>query len=301
MKHKTIQNKKIFEEKLQEEICNFNPQVFNTYEAHESGRTRENTMENTNNNSNALNNNSLIKDSIFNTKSKKKGLNRSSSREREKGKKSSRKSSKNSLRDSNSMNEPQAQSSILTLVDSLKEKIEFYENEMRNLIDEKIQMQMTINNLQIQQMKMSSNNSKNLKSKNNSVNTINKSALISENNKVLRISHESFFDLQNQSRNEEKSVTGKHIKNSNTQNKSINADSYNYNKLNESAHETKTKRKNSKSSSLNNNNNNLDNELILNNYQENITRQKRLLESNNSILDETINVNTIKEFGKKFF
>lgn len=38
---------------------------------------------------------------------------------------------------------------IMELIDSLKDKISLYENEIKNLIEEKVQMQLTINNLQL--------------------------------------------------------------------------------------------------------------------------------------------------------
>jgi hypothetical protein len=44
----------------------------------------------------------------------------------------------------------QKDSSLLEIVSSLKDKLQIYEEEIRSLLDEKVQMQVTINNLQIQ-------------------------------------------------------------------------------------------------------------------------------------------------------
>lgn len=338
MKHKTIQTNKVYEEKLNEELCNFNPQSFHSSDALETGRTRE-TMENTAANISHTNyTNSLNKETIFGVSSKSKNLtnnnntndkytnnnsnlNKSSSREREKVRKSSRKSSKNSFRDSGCNLDPvpaaaAAQSPLLSLVDSLKEKLEFYENEVKSLIDEKITMQMTINNLQMQQMRKSTNNSRNsAKSKDTTVNNINKSALISDNNKALRISHESVFDLHNNSRtNEEKQVcnnNGNKISESG-KNKLLTVD-YNFNSHNNNNHNINENnfnksfnnfdsRKNSNALSTLNNDNclvNFDKDSLLINHQDNLRRQKKLLETNKSILEDTINVQNIKDFGRQ--
>lgn len=319
MKHRTIQTNKVYEEKLNEELCNFNPQSFHSLDVPETGRTRE-TMENT---ANLSHTNSLIKETIFSVSSKSKNftnninngnLNRSSSREREKGRKTSRKSSKNSLRDSAFNLEPSAtmQSPLLSLVDSLKEKIEFYESEVKSLVDEKITMQMTINNLQIQQMRKSTNNSRNSgRSKDNTINNINKSALISENNKGLRISHESVFDLQNNSGiNEEKLSCCNNVNNllsgvnnnkNDAKNKllSVGCNFNNGNNINKSFNNDVNTRKNSNVVSVSNNCLiNTDKDSLFNNHQDNISRQKKLLENNNSILEDTINVQNMKDFGE---
>jgi hypothetical protein len=148
----------------------------------------------------------ITETSIFKDKEKEKDKfskrKNSSSMEKDKEKRrSSRKNSKNSIKDS-SFNKENPQSPLLALIESLKEKLKFYENETRSLVDEKIQMQMTINNLQIQQMKKTS---RNLKSKENTINTTsnNNNSNISKekerefDNKILRISQESIFDVNN--------------------------------------------------------------------------------------------------------
>jgi hypothetical protein len=329
MKHKTIQTNKAYEEKLNDELCNFNPQSLNSSDFPESVRTKE-TMENTANLSHTNYTNSLNKETIFNVSTRTKAtnnnnnnsnLNKSSSRER---KKTSRKSYRNSFHNSALNLEPlPTQSPLISLVASLKDKIEFYENECKSLIDEKIQMQMTINNLQMQQMRKSTTNSRNSgRSKDITVNNINKSALLSENNKVLRISHESVFELQNNSRNEEKfgsdnvnnllsGMNNNNInnnnnsKNDNGKNKNLNVDyncnNNNGNNNNRSFNDVNT-RKNSNANRVSNNNNlgSFDKDSFLNNHhQDNLSRQKKLLETNNYILEDTINVQNIKDFGKQ--
>lgn len=329
MKHKTIQKKKVYEENLNEELCNFNPQSFNSSDAPESLRNKE-TMENSINNYS----NSLNKETIFSISTRKNNTtnpnnnnnnnnsNKSSSRERKK--KTSRKSSKNSFRDSSALNlDPlPMQSPLISLVDSLKEKLEFYENEVKSLIDEKIQMQMTINNLQMSQMRKSTNNSRNSgKSNNNTINNINKSAFISDNNKALRISHESVFELQNNSiRNDDKfksEETNKFIigannsASDNSKNKFLNVDFINKSTningdINSRSFNDLQLRKNSNAINVNNKNdlnffNNLDKDSLLNSHQDNLFRQKKLLESNNSILEDTINMQNIKDFGTTFY
>ena len=52
----------------------------------------------------------------------------------------------------------QSTSSLLDLVESLKEKLNLYESEIRGLIDEKIEMQITINNLQMNNIKKNTHN-----------------------------------------------------------------------------------------------------------------------------------------------
>lgn len=66
-----------------------------------------------------------------------------------KSKSKPRKGSRVSTKDSYTNSIQTNHSGLYELVDSLKDKINIYEREIRNLIDEKVQMQMTINNLQM--------------------------------------------------------------------------------------------------------------------------------------------------------
>ena len=66
---------------------------------------------------------------------------REKSKKRSNSKSKSRKNSIDSSRPTNS--------SLIELVDSLKEKLNIYESEMRSLIDQKVQMQIQINSLQL--------------------------------------------------------------------------------------------------------------------------------------------------------
>lgn len=75
--------------------------------------------------------------------------NKSGKNNRSKSRQHSRVSTKDSVTHSNNNNH----SSLIELVDSLKDKINIYEREIRSLIDEKVQMQMTINNLQMSNFK----------------------------------------------------------------------------------------------------------------------------------------------------
>jgi len=283
MKQKSIKLKKVYKEKIQDEICNFNPNSINISDTPDT-RTRENTIENTNNNINFTNNHN----SFFQAKTKNRLSNKSSSsREREICKKTSRKSSKNS-KNSFSNLDPPGNSPLMLLVDSFKEKINFYENEMRNLIDEKIQMQMTINNLQIKQMKKCTNNSQIMKSGDNTISNINKSSLISDNNKALKISHESVFELQNQSRVSEKI--------SNNNNNIVSDKNKYFNDNPRARNNSYVFSKNQINSNVLNNNK----DSFINSHQDNLDRQKKILENNKFILDDTLNNQNITDFGNLF-
>jgi hypothetical protein len=105
--------KKAFEETNEEEICNFN-----FYASDKSEKTS-----------------AKMKPSL------------------KKSRKNSRVSSLNVSVNTNHTNNNQPSGNIFELIDSLKEKLSIYENEMKELIEEKVQMQMTINNLQISSFK----------------------------------------------------------------------------------------------------------------------------------------------------
>lgn len=256
--NKSIQSKKVFQEKNCDEICNFNPKSLNQIEGPETG-TRENTFD-----LNSNNYNSFVKEKGFN---RSKNNNRSSSKDREKNRKPSRQSSKNSFKDSNT--EIAFQSPLLELVDSLKEKINFYENEVKMLIEEKIQMQMTINNMQIQQMK--SNNSCISKSREN--NTKRKSQ--DSENKILKISHESIFEINNQS----------------------NLEKFNKNNISSlnNSHKSRAYAPHNASENICNNNN----QALIIDHQNNLERQKIILEENKSFLEDTINTHNLNVFGNE--
>jgi hypothetical protein len=119
MLHKNkINNKKYLEENIDEDICNFDSFTSEKSDANDRKNLKENLSKNKNNKSNI---------------SKKKI--------------SSRVSTKESI--TNLSNCQANQNGLLDLIESLKDKITAYENDMRALIDEKIQMQITINNLQM--------------------------------------------------------------------------------------------------------------------------------------------------------
>jgi hypothetical protein len=129
MKSNKVMIKKSFEENYEDEICNFN------------SFTTENSE--------------LAKHN--NTKDLK---SRNSSKDKSEGNKTNKKKKKSvasrvSTRESHSLNLSTNNSILLQnnsvheLIESLKEKINIYEGEIRSLLDEKIQMQLTINNLQL--------------------------------------------------------------------------------------------------------------------------------------------------------
>ena len=113
--------KKNFEENNEDDICNFN--------SFASDKSERNNDQNT----------------PIKSKSKSKKRKNSHSRVSTKESQSLNVSNANGLSNQNQI--------MSDLVDSLKEKILIYENEMRNLIDEKVQMQLMINNLQLNNYK----------------------------------------------------------------------------------------------------------------------------------------------------
>ncbi len=120
--------KKSFEESNEDEVCNFNSDEVIT----ESKKTTSTSMER-----------KLVSKPV-------------QKRNNSRNSRNSRNSTKESPRNlSISIINQNDKNSLIELVDSLKNKLNLYETEMRGLIDEKIQMQITINNLQMNTLKKS--------------------------------------------------------------------------------------------------------------------------------------------------
>ena len=83
--------------------------------------------------------------------------------------------------------------SLLEMIDQLKEKINIYENEIKGLIDEKLQMQLTINNLQIVSYKKSKGGSPNKSQRNLDINTSEKSNSLGKSNESAIELNKLFF------------------------------------------------------------------------------------------------------------
>ena len=64
------------------------------------------------------------------------------------------KNSYNNRYNENNNNIDHSNMNIMELINSLNEKIQFYEKEIENLIDEKLKMQIEINNLQLENFKI---------------------------------------------------------------------------------------------------------------------------------------------------
>jgi hypothetical protein len=176
--------KKSYEENLEDDICNFNSYISDKSENYISiSANTPSKNKNLHNSYNTTNNHNVSK------KSRKNSISKLSS-------------TKDSqfLNLSNNGNTNTINSSLFELVDSLKDKISLYENEIRNLIDEKVQMQMTINSLQMTSYsnirKKSNHNSKSIDSKkdlkdmkdlNNSKEVISSNILSKSNDSVLEL------------------------------------------------------------------------------------------------------------------
>ena len=124
---KQIKTQKSFEEYKEDGLCNY-----------QGGNTIDLSDEKTNPGT-AKSRNTLA------TKSEEKSKNELSAKKKTGSKKSSRKNSAQS----NENIKIYTNSTVLELVDSLKEKLNLYENEIRCLIEEKVEMQVQINSLQL--------------------------------------------------------------------------------------------------------------------------------------------------------
>lgn len=129
--------KKSFEENLEEDMCNFN----NTQSSDNSDIVPKKNCT-----PNKSRNGSKDKEKGSGSKGKNKRLATNNSRV------STKESHSLNISNGNlSMDAKVDPSGVLALVESLKDKLNIYEGEIRNLIEEKVQMQLTINSLQLAQ------------------------------------------------------------------------------------------------------------------------------------------------------
>lgn len=130
--------RKSFEESIDHEVCNFNTEIseVNNSERKLTSISMDRKLSTNNNNNKAV---------------QKRNNSRNSRNSRNSTKESPRNLSISIIQNNKNNN-----NSLSELVVSLKQKINIYESEIRSLIDEKIQMQIQINNLQMNNLKKSS-------------------------------------------------------------------------------------------------------------------------------------------------
>ncbi len=147
--------KKSFEESIDDEVCNFNSDI------------------------SEVGNNESQKKQMSTSIERKLASKPIHKRNHSRNSRNSRNSTKESPRNLSISIIQQNGNNLVDLVESLKNKLSVYESEMRSLIDEKIQMQITINNLQMNTLKKSSRSdcsgsSSNRKASNTDLPAINK-------------------------------------------------------------------------------------------------------------------------------